>query len=154
MNFVPRMEFEAAVKEHRADRHARGFQCWTQFIAMMFCQLGRAQSLAEITGGLAASEAKLRHLGVEAPPKKSTLAYANEHRPWQLYQSLFARLYGRLSAEVQHRSGRKFRFKNKLLSLDATLIPVCLSAFDWARYCAQIRAITYLANPSLKDQHL
>lgn len=134
MSLMPRMEFEALVREHRAERHARGFSCWTQFIAMMFCQLGKAQSLAEITGGLAASEGKLGHLGVAAPPKKSTLAYANEHRPWQLYQSLFERLYGRLGAEVQQRAKRKFRFKNKLLSVDATLIPVCLSAFDWARY--------------------
>lgn len=134
MSLVPRMEFEALVREHQAERHARGFACWTQFIAMMFCQLGKAQSLSEITGGLAASEGKLGHLGVAAAPKKSTLAYANEHRPWQLYQSLFERLYGRLGAEVQHRTKRKFRFKNKLLSVDATLIPVCLSAFDWARY--------------------
>lgn len=74
MSFVPRLEFEAAVREHQGDRHQRGFECWTQFIAMMFCQLGRAQSLAEITGGLAASEGKLKHLGVDEPPKKSTLS--------------------------------------------------------------------------------
>jgi hypothetical protein len=55
---------------------------------MMFCQLGHAQSLREITGGLAACEGKLRHLGVQDPPKRSTLAYANEHRPWQLYQTV------------------------------------------------------------------
>ncbi|MCE5307887.1 MAG: IS4 family transposase [Acidobacteriales bacterium] len=134
MSRASRMEFEALVKAHPAERHARGFACWTQFLARMFCQLGQAPSLAEITGGLAASEGKLRHLGVEAPPKKSTLAYAIEHRPWQLYQSLFERLYRRLSAEAQQRSKQKFRFKNKLLSVDATLVPVSLSAFDWARY--------------------
>jgi hypothetical protein len=32
------------------------------------------------------------------------------------------------------RSKRKFRFKHKLLSLDATMMPVCLAAFDWALY--------------------
>jgi hypothetical protein len=31
---------------------------------MLFCQLGHAQSLREICGGLAATEGKLRHLGV------------------------------------------------------------------------------------------
>jgi hypothetical protein len=51
---------------------------------MLFCQLGHAQSLREITGGLAACEGKLRHLGIERPPKRSTLACANQHRPWQL----------------------------------------------------------------------
>ena len=29
---------------------------------------------------------------------------------------------------------RKFRTKHKLLSLDSTIIPLCLAAFDWAHY--------------------
>ena len=54
---------------------------------MLFCQLGHAQSLREITQGLAASEGKLRHLGVETAPSRSTLAYANQHRSWELYRT-------------------------------------------------------------------
>ena len=134
LEFFPRLEFEAAVREHGAERHARGFRCWTQFVSMLFCQLGHAQSLREITGGLAACEGKLRHLGVDSPPKRSTLAYANEHRPWELFRTVFENLFQRCSAEAVHRGKRKFRFNNKLLSLDATLIPLCLSAFDWALY--------------------
>ncbi len=84
LQFFPRLEFEALVRKHRAERHARGFTCWGQFIAMMFCQLGQAHSLREICGGLAACEGKLRHLGLSGAPPRSTLAYANEHRPWQL----------------------------------------------------------------------
>ena len=102
-------------------------------IAMLFCQLGHAQSLREITGGLAACEGKLRHLGVEEPPKRSTLSYANEHRPWQLFESEFYTLLQRCQAEANC-SKRKFRFKHKLLSLDSTVIPLCLSVFDWAHY--------------------
>jgi hypothetical protein len=130
----PRLEFEAAVREHQAERHARGFRCWTQFVAMLFCQLGHAQTLREITGGLAACEGKLRHLGIDSPPKRSTLAYANKHRPWQLFQAVFERFYQRCQAEAGRRGQRKFRFKHKLLSLDATMIPLCLSVFDWALY--------------------
>src|SRR5580704_4260980 len=73
LQFLPRMEFEAAVAEHQAERHARGFSSWTQFVAMLFCQLGHAQSLREITQGLAASEGRLRHLGVKTAPSRSTL---------------------------------------------------------------------------------
>ena len=98
---------------------------------MLFCHLGRAQSLREICGGLAASEGKLRHLGLPDAPKRSTLAYANEHRPWPLYRSVFYQLLGRCR-EVAGSHG--FRFKNKLLTLDATLIELCASVFDWARY--------------------
>jgi Domain of unknown function (DUF4372) len=95
LQLFSRAEFERAVVEHRAERHARGFSCWGQFVAMLFCHLGRAQSLREICGGLAASEGKLRHLGLPDAPKRSTLAYANEHRPWQLYRSVFCQLLAR-----------------------------------------------------------
>jgi len=131
LQLFSRTEFERAVVEHRAERHARGFSCWGQFVAMLFCHLGRAQSLREICGGLAASEGKLRHLGLPDAPKRSTLAYANEHRPWALYRSVFYQLLGRCR-EVAGSHG--FRFKNKLLTLDATLIELCASVFDWAQY--------------------
>lgn len=133
LQFFPRLEFEAAVKEHQAERHARGFSSWCQFVAMLFCQLGHAQTLREITGGLAACEGKLRHLGISDAPKRTTLAYANEHRPWQLYQSIFQQLLKRCQGEAA-RHQRKFRFKHKLLSLDATMISLCASMFDWAQY--------------------
>src|SRR5579859_6847538 len=120
LQLFSRQEFEQAVAEHRAERHARGFSCWGQFVGMLFCHLGRAQSLREICGGLAACEGKLKHLGVRQSPKRSTLAYANEHRPWQLYQTVFEQLLKKCQREV--REGKKFRFKNKLLSLDGSVI--------------------------------
>jgi hypothetical protein len=83
LQLFSRMEFQQAVKEAKAERHARGFTCWGQFMAMLFCQLGRAHSLREIAGGLRSCEGKLKHLGIPAP-NRSTLAYANEHRPWEL----------------------------------------------------------------------
>ena len=75
LQLFPRTEFEQAVKSTRAERHARGFSCWGQFVAMLFCQLGRAHSIREITGGLRSCEGKLKHLGISAP-SRSTLAYA------------------------------------------------------------------------------
>src|SRR6266481_2490480 len=110
LKLFPRTEFLALVKRTHAERHARGFTCWDQFVAMLFCQLGRAHSLREICGGLAATEGKLKHLGVQRAPVRSTLAYANEHRPWQLYETVFHHLLGRCRALP---GGHKFRFKNK-----------------------------------------
>lgn len=134
LQFFPRLEFEASVRKHQGERHARGFSCWQQFVAMMFCQLAYAQSLREICGGLAALEGKLRHLGVMECPKATTLSYANAHRPWQLYQTLFQQTLARCQAEAALRTKRKFRFKHKLLSIDSTLIELCAETFDWAHY--------------------
>ena len=131
LKLFPRTEFQALVKRTHAERHARGFTCWGQFVAMLFCQLGRAHSLREICGGLRSSEGKLKHLGISAP-SRSTLAYANEHRPWQLYRAVFQELLVRCQSAVPAR--RKFRFKNKLVSLDSTVIDLCATLFDWAQF--------------------
>ena len=131
LSLFPRAEFEKAVRAHRADRAAKGFDCWTQFVAMLFCQLGRAHSLREICGGLASVEGKLNHLGVGDAPKRSTLSYANAHRPWQLFEEVFMQLLGRCQGIA---SPKPFRFKNKLFSLDATVIDLCLEMFDWAKF--------------------
>ena len=64
LQLFPRVEFEQAVREHKAERHARGFTSWGQFVAMLFCQLGREHTLREICGGLASCEGKLKHLGI------------------------------------------------------------------------------------------
>ena len=138
LQLIPRLEFESAVQQHNAERHARGFSSWGQFIAMLFCQLGHAKSLREICGGLAASEGKLRHLGVPTAPARSTLSYANEHRPWQLQRTVFEQLLAKCQTLAAHQPGtrkkRKFRFKNPLMSLDATVIDLCAKMFDWAKF--------------------
>src|ERR1039458_4067259 len=135
LKLFSRGEFEKAVKEHKAERHARGFTSWGQFMAMLFCQLGRAHSLREICGGLACCEGQLKHLGVPVAPKKSTLAYANEHRPWQLYQTVFEQTLFKCQELVQSQGGRKkFRFKNKLMSLDGSIIDLSVNMFDWAKF--------------------
>src|SRR6202163_3865976 len=119
LQLFPRLAFQRAVKETNAERHARGFTCWGQFVAMMFCQLGRAHSLREISGGLKSCEGKLAHLGIEAPAR-SSLSYANRHRPWQLYEQVFYQLLERIRGSITTK--HKFRFKNQLVSLDSTVI--------------------------------
>jgi len=99
---ISRTGFETAVRQHKVERHARGFSSWGQFL---FCQPSGAKSLREICGGLAASERKPRHLGPPAAPSRSTLAYANEHRPWQLYETIFQRLLSQCQALAVEQSG-------------------------------------------------
>lgn len=135
LHHFPRLEFAGLVKKHRAERAAKGFDCWTQFVAMLFCQLGHADSLREICNGLGCCLGKLVHLGIANAPNKSTLSYANEHRPAALYQDLF---YSAL-ARFREQEGlgirkSKFRFRHKLLSLDSTTISLCLSLFPWAKF--------------------
>ena len=130
LQLFSRADFERAVVATQAERHARGFRSWDQFVAMLFCHLGRAHSLREITGGLASCEGRLAHLGAQAPAR-ATLAYANAHRPWALFQQVFSQMLTRCRTVAP---GKPFRFKHKLLSLDATLIELCAEVFTWAKY--------------------
>jgi hypothetical protein len=135
LKLIPRGDFDAAVRKHQAERNAKGFTSWGQLVAMLFCQLGSVTSLRDITNGLAASEGKLRHLGLPFAPKRSTLAYANSHRPSALFEDLFYGLLETARSQAKQAGVRhKFRFKNKLLSIDATTIELCASVFDWAKF--------------------
>ena len=131
LKLVPRVDFERLVQKTGAERGAKGLSSWSQFVAMLFCQLGRAHSLREIEGGLKSCEGKLSHLGIEATAR-SSLSYANAHRPWQLFEHVFYELLERVRGSVA--LPRKFRFKNKLVSLDSTVIDLCLSMYDWAKF--------------------
>lgn len=132
LQIFSRAEFSWLVVETKADGGGKGFKSWDQFVAMLFCHLGRADSLREISGGLLSCLGKLKHLGVKGAPKRSTLSYANEHRSWQLYEAVFYSFLSKCAVLAEGR--KKFRFKNKLFSLDATLIELCASLFDWAKF--------------------
>jgi hypothetical protein len=131
LSLFQRSDFARHARELKAERHARGFSCWAQFVAMLFCQLAQARSLREISDGLKSCEGKLKHLGLENEPKRSTLSYANAHRPWELYEKLFYDLLAQCQAISPK---KKFRFKNRLLTMDSTTVELCASMFDWAHW--------------------
>lgn len=139
LQFFPRSEFQEDVRKTKAEWHARGFASWDHFVAMVFCQLADAQSLREITGGLASCEGRLEHWGIVNPPKKSTLAYANQHRPWQLFEKVFYRAMDRFRSEIGEKT--KFRFKNPLLSIDSSVVTLALEMFPWATWSRQKGAV-------------
>jgi hypothetical protein len=138
LQVFPRTEFQKAVRETDAERGAKGFSSWSHFVAMLFCQLGNAQSLREIEGGLASCEGRLEQLGAQAV-SRSTLWYANEKRPWQLLEKVFYQTYDRCRLAAGPKT--KFRFKKRLLSIDSTHVSLCAEMFDWAKYSRQKGAV-------------
>jgi len=133
LQIIPKTSFSQLVYASGAERHAKGFSSWDQLVAMLFCQLAQAKSLREISDGLAVTCGKLNHLGLRNAPAKSTLAYANAHRPHELFVKLFSQILG-ICHEESPGKKKKFRFKNKLLSLDSTTIDLCLNLFPWAKF--------------------
>ncbi len=73
LRIISRHEFYEAVVEAGAEKKAKGFTCWQQVMAMLFCQLGQAHCLGEITGGPAICLDKHKHLGIESVLNRSTI---------------------------------------------------------------------------------
>ncbi len=131
LQLFPRNEFHRAVKETVPNATPEASPAGANSWPCSSASWAEPIPPREITGGLRSCEGKLKHLGITAP-SHSTLAYANEHRPWQLFQEVFSVLLARFQSEGIGK--KKFRFKNKLASLDSTIIDLSVSLFNWALF--------------------
>jgi len=124
--------FNKIVENHQANKHCKGNDAWTHFVTMMFCQFSKSNSLNDICNGMRSATGDLNHLGVNKAMKKSSLAYVNEHRSWELFRDMYFRLYDELQPFLK--GSRKLLPQRKIFLLDSTTIDLCLSAFDWAKF--------------------
>lgn len=130
LKLVPRHEFEKLAKFHHVGRKLRKTSRWSQFMAMCLGQLAGRHSLRDIESNMNAQSKRLYHLGAK-PVARSSLARLNEIQPAELYEALFAKLYANCR---KFAAGHRFRFKNRLYSLDSSLIDLSLKIFPWAHY--------------------
>ncbi len=130
LNFIPRHQFTALEKLHSTGRKSRTFSRWNQFVHLMFMQLAGRASLRDGIQSMNSRAKNLYHLGAK-PVSRTTFADANNKRPASLYEALFEKIYHRCRViSPRH----KFKFKNKLYSLDASTIDLSLGAFPWASF--------------------
>ena len=137
LKFVPRHEFESLANQHHSGRRLRKMTRWTQFVCMATAQLSGRNSLRDVVSNLTAQVQKLYHLGIRSV-SRSSLSRVNEFQPYQLYEALCAKLFARCQA---HAPKHNFKFKNKLYSLDASTIDLCLKVFPWAKFRATKGAV-------------
>lgn len=130
LKFIPRHEFESLAVQHHQGRQLRKMSRWLQFVSLSLAQLTGRVSLRDIVSNLSAQSHKLYHLGAKTV-SRSSLSRVNEKQPYTLYEALFAKMLSRCQG-VAPRHG--FKFKNKLYSLDASTIDLCLSVFPWAEF--------------------
>ena len=130
LKLIPRHHFAKLETEHGTGRKARSFSRWSQLVHLLSMQLTARVSLRDGVASLKARLKSLYHLGVK-PVARSTFADANSQRPASFFEALFTLMYRRCQPLAPK---HKFRFKNKLFSLDATVVSLCLSLFPWARF--------------------
>ena len=130
LRFIPRHQFEALETRYSTGRKSRNFSRWNQFVHLMFMQLTGRASLRDGIQSMNARVKNLYHMGA-GPVSRSTFADANNKRPASLYEALFEKVYQRCRMISPN---HKFKFKNKLYSLDASTIDLSLGAFPWASF--------------------
>lgn len=130
LKFVPRYEIDKLAKQHDGRRRSDAFNRWTQFVSLSVNHLAGRSSLRDIESTLSSQNHLRYHLGSHGV-SRSALSRANHSLSYRFYEQLFSLLYQRCR---QHTPGHPFRFKNKLFSLDASLIDVSLKVFPSAEY--------------------
>jgi len=130
LSLIPRHVFAQIERQHPTARKTRTFSRWNQFVCLAFIHLAARHSMRDGIRNLAVNAKKLYHLGAK-PVARSTFSDANKTRSADFFQSLFAAMYNQCQViSPVH----KHRFKNKLFSLDASTIKLCLEQFPWASF--------------------
>ncbi len=132
MEHIDHNEFHRIVKAHLPSRRRMPFSCWDQLLSMVFAQLTYRESLRDIETCLRTLGTRLYHTGIRSTVSRSTLAHANEHRPWQIYRDLALGLIAR--ARVLYQDEHLLvELEAAVYALDATVIDLCLTLFPWAQ---------------------
>lgn len=133
MDFLPWKSFHRLVSRYDGDHRVRTLPCAEHFRVLAFAQLTYRESLRDIEACLWAQSAKLYHMGIRSPIKRSTLADANERRDWRIYAEFAQRLITQ-ARELYAEDDLGLDLSNTVYALDSTTIDLCLSLFPWAPF--------------------
>jgi hypothetical protein len=133
MEYLPWQIFHRIVKRHQGDHRARTLNCAEHFRILAFAQLTYRESLRDIEACLGAQSAKLYHLGIRDAVSRSTLADANEARPWKIYAD-FAHILIAKARKLYAKDNFGIDLDSTVYALDSTTIDLCLSMFPWAPF--------------------
>ena len=133
MDFLPWKRFRRIVARRNGDRYAKHFSCAEQLRVMAFAQLSYRESLRDIELCLGAQVAKLYHMGLSEPVKRTTLAEANERRDWRIFAE-FAQCLIDEARGLYRDEPFGIDLAGSVYAFDASTIDLCLSLFAWAHF--------------------
>ena len=147
---LPKETIRKIIRTAGTDKHCKGYDTWSQFVSMVFCQFSGCDSVRDISNGLKSATGNLcstlvallakNHLGISRAPGKSTVAYQNAHRDSTVFRNIFYSLYGCFGQQGQW-DRKKFRFKMPVKLLDSTLVSLTMSVYEWAHYTTRKGAV-------------
>ena len=133
-------ELSRAAARFPMPRASRSLSAYDHFAAMVFAQLTFRESLRSIATCLSSRPGLAYRMGIRGRVTRTNLAYANDHRDWQV----FAEVAGTLMRRAQRLYGETpppLALEADLFALDATVIELSLALFPWARWKADHASI-------------
>lgn len=149
-HLLPLREFESFVGQHNADKYVKRLTCRNQLAILLYAQAMGKDSLREIQTSLTIRDSTWYHLGLETAAR-STVAKANEKRPFQIYESLFYKLLEKCG-NFSSGTAQSFSFQNDLRAIDSTTIDLCLNLFPWAHFRTEKGAIKLHTSFNIRSQ--
>ena len=137
IDLVPRWILSSCTKQHKSDKGCSKYKTYDQFVALMFGQLNKCYTLSDISAGIGVSETFIDDLGLTQSPARSTMSDGNKKRSWKTFESLYYKLLSHYSNVLKNSNSRNVieEIKSHSIKLiDSTLISLCLSMFDWAKF--------------------
>jgi hypothetical protein len=133
MDFLPLHDFRKYVWRYRGEHKVHRFTCLDQFFTMAFAQLTFRESLRDTETCLRAMGHELYHSGFRGRVSRSTLADANEHRDWRIFED-FAHVLIDLARPLYAGESFGVELDHAAYAIDSTTIDLCLTLFPWARF--------------------
>ena len=134
VSFLDRNKFNYIVRKNQGDKYVKHFTCWNQLLVLMFGQLSNRESLRDLVIAIEAHRSKCYHLGMGKNISRSSLARANQDRPYQIFEEY---AYYLISQAREKRMTGIFNLEGNVYAFDSTTIDLCLSVFWWAKFRKQ-----------------
>jgi hypothetical protein len=134
ISLVSPTSFKTCVKRYNGDYKTKHFNCWRQYLCMVFGQLTHRESLSDTILCLKVNANKLYHIGIGEAIVKSTLSTANENRDWRIFADFAWILIKEAKLLYLNDNNLDLEIDNPVFAIDATVIDMCLSIFNWANF--------------------
>jgi len=137
LDLVPRWILNSCTKQHQSDKWCSKYRTYDQFVALTFGQLNKCYTLSDISTGIGVSETFIEDLGLTQSPARSTMSDGNKNRSWKTFESLYYKLlchYDSILKKGNNRTIIEEIKSHNIKLIDSTLISLCLSMFDWAKF--------------------
>ena len=137
LDMIPRSLLRKAIHKYKSDKSCSAYFTNDELVSMMFGQLNKCLSLREIAMGIDQSPEFLADIGIAQSPAKSTMSDGNAKRDYRVFEELYYLLCGYYKEQLRMREDYKVikEIEGKHIKIiDATIMSVCLSLFEWAVY--------------------